>query len=815
MVGSHQVIGLGTLPNDGTGDYPRLAGQKINTNFESLFAGRVSVKDPMFGATGDGVTDDLAAIQAAIDWAYTNGIATVHMPAGHYKITDVLWLDAPDNGRTHWSNPPNAQFSLRLVGEGWGGGDGHGTYIEKTDNGTALVVGPGQYMGVKGVSITGSPISWRSQLGDGGAAGILIMGAGGGAHATNIEDCQIAYFPDAISVGMNLGTMGDSNTIVRCQIAMCNYGFHMYGSQNFINAVYDCTFQNCKRAIYSNYNQFVNVVGGNISTWGACVNECVHFSTISGWESEPPNNQGHFRIQLDSIESGYPWQVIKDCDCFCMEHPDMGFISFKKVAWNDISHILTLELDMKSAGADLLWWQIMYGSPNWLVDFLNGSPTPYLYAGECTIAFGTCGIHAKGVHFESAGNVVKIVDAQAGWNLGDEIKLEDCYLNWLVGGLSPQMSKTSREYAYGALCLVSPIVEATMGVVIEQTNITGLWRVIANQNSLYINRKFDDYNGWWKQPINGISGKRDDDLEQPGEPDYGMWLETPMRGFGFWDKKPNRIKFDPIGEYFQRLDPQISRSPYFGYFPVPWSVPRMTPDMLDRYMGPLPDMFSNEDILRDVAWPKRYAPVCGDCIYQVTHLTKDQEGDSRALFVRFKHAGWSWGRDLPNMTWEMPSKDMGVLRFGGEGTKYLFSGLVVILSFGGELGDRKYMLTEVINEGAGGTLWRVASFEYWPGGGYSGTGVKQQPFKVTRIGNQRADALTDTSVAGHRYEVGEQIWRKSPGAGGLSMGWVCTVAGKAGSGACFNEMAVLATLLQGSLVTTESPDTMNFDGTVT
>lgn len=55
----------------------------------------VSVMD--FGATGDGVTDDTAAIQAAID-AVVNG--TVIFPAGVYKITDTLTIEYTDLWRS-------------------------------------------------------------------------------------------------------------------------------------------------------------------------------------------------------------------------------------------------------------------------------------------------------------------------------------------------------------------------------------------------------------------------------------------------------------------------------------------------------------------------------------------------------------------------------------------------------------------------------------------------------------------------------------------------------------------------------------------
>ena len=47
----------------------------------------ISVKDPAFGATGNGSTDDTAAIQAAVN---ASAGKTLHFPAGSYKITAAI-----------------------------------------------------------------------------------------------------------------------------------------------------------------------------------------------------------------------------------------------------------------------------------------------------------------------------------------------------------------------------------------------------------------------------------------------------------------------------------------------------------------------------------------------------------------------------------------------------------------------------------------------------------------------------------------------------------------------------------------------------
>ena len=74
----------------------------LNTRFPSSMG--LSVKDPAYGAVGDGSTNDTAAIQAAIDAAEAAGGGLVYVPAGTYNVTAltiqesgvILYGEGPD-----------------------------------------------------------------------------------------------------------------------------------------------------------------------------------------------------------------------------------------------------------------------------------------------------------------------------------------------------------------------------------------------------------------------------------------------------------------------------------------------------------------------------------------------------------------------------------------------------------------------------------------------------------------------------------------------------------------------------------------------
>src|SRR5215472_8681614 len=56
-----------------------------------------------FGAAGDGRTDDTAAIQAAIDYAYANHLQDIVCPSGSYLTSRTIYLDPPNNLRANFA----------------------------------------------------------------------------------------------------------------------------------------------------------------------------------------------------------------------------------------------------------------------------------------------------------------------------------------------------------------------------------------------------------------------------------------------------------------------------------------------------------------------------------------------------------------------------------------------------------------------------------------------------------------------------------------------------------------------------------------
>jgi len=118
-------------------------------------SGVINVQDPQYGATGNGTTDDTAAIQAAINAAtgnaapatHTRGaLAPVYLPRGTYKVTSDLIIQSVQNFKLIGDGP--AMTNIRASGTGFtqavlfvnGSADGVFEGFEVTGDGTEQVI---------------------------------------------------------------------------------------------------------------------------------------------------------------------------------------------------------------------------------------------------------------------------------------------------------------------------------------------------------------------------------------------------------------------------------------------------------------------------------------------------------------------------------------------------------------------------------------------------------------------------------------------------------------------------------------------------
>lgn len=167
------------------------------TLFDQTDAGIASVKD--YGAVGDGVTDDTAAIQAAITAVQTAGGGPLNFPAGTYNISSTLTVSASN---------------VMLAGAG--GDTNHNVGTQGTSASTKLVwVGAASGTMVKFTSPTGA--SAQKQNG-GGMVGFFMQCAGVAGIGLQVQSWNTGEFRDLgiinpATTGIDMGvvaTLGDA-----------------------------------------------------------------------------------------------------------------------------------------------------------------------------------------------------------------------------------------------------------------------------------------------------------------------------------------------------------------------------------------------------------------------------------------------------------------------------------------------------------------------------------------------------------------------------------------------------------------------------
>lgn len=209
-----------------------------NENVAELISdGTVNVKQ--FGARGNNLADDTAAIQAALDWAGTGyRYAAVYFPAGYYVISNTLLL-------------PNM---ITIFGDA-----DNGTVINNQNRYTDIIQAMNK--GTAGfIGLTMRHMVWR-----GGRIGLRIN-VTGEISSLNFEDVSWGLQSD---VNVSINRLLQVSTFRHCSFSGADYGLKVDDWTANLNNFIDCSFTNHAYAhVYFRYNEVNNFIGCRFEAGG-------------------------------------------------------------------------------------------------------------------------------------------------------------------------------------------------------------------------------------------------------------------------------------------------------------------------------------------------------------------------------------------------------------------------------------------------------------------------------------------------------------------------------------------------------------------
>ena len=640
------------------------------TQIPTPTANWVNIKDPKFGAIGNGKHDDTAAIQAAIDYAFAHNLTGVYCPAGTYKTSSTIYLDPPGNLRLSLSSPTMSQFQMSFFGDPAAGGAGlQGCKIRPNfNNNIAFLVGTGQGMRVSDIAVIGPGGSYRG-LQPSTGVGIGLAGGSGGSAGNLVENTYVANFYTLYQTNANGGCcLDDSNTFLKVAGDNGFYGIFFYGTQTYVDDVIDPRIGRTTISIDSEYSHQVNVLGGNLSATSALSNS-FDISNISSFFQGTGCNDIHPGGWCFTTTIASPDQYVGTVyDSYMIVTAHFGVIPLQMVSWNASTNVATLGMWMP-------WLLANYGTNGQFVNSgiqeeIQASIT--LYAAERAEVARGMGITLEGVHIENPSACTALFVPSRVWSgqLSNEIR--DPFFNYDPSGINTNFT-TAEIYCQQSFPFIGGDREIDPALNLHGGNYSAAvnpliidafpWAQISgSQLGASFNTRVFQGNGYAYGQL-GSSGNN---------------FATVARGIGRWDVD----YFLPASTQFYPDFTELTTE-YCGYEPCPGTTPNLSPTLYALVSGRLGALGT-------------YPPIACRTIF------KSVDWNSGTLSHPFHRSascpGYSWGQDLTDatvgetVTWSyMAGSD--VLYLDAKTLGWMFPGLGISLDSGS--GAQPYIITGV------------------------------------------------------------------------------------------------------------------------
>ncbi|MBS1597797.1 MAG: hypothetical protein JST75_06210 [Bacteroidetes bacterium] len=292
FINGNKLIGSGTVGNCKIDApyYSQIFSSSLTVNPVGTNGKYYSLK--WSGATGDGSTDDYAALQQDINNCVYNGICELFLPSGVYSISKGLLFRLNSTGRPGTIAVSNFLGNMRLsgVGSAEGGTNGGLSWI-KCANAASFAVGMQRVKGfrVENIATTGVNTGLQSYtqyqiiqdpsttfLSNSSRDNFLSPHAGFvvdpfGGSAVGAGD----RYPDFTSYYIDEGNGGSTDVVIKdctSRTYTVDYCMSPHGSPQNCDAIkiVDCWGDYAKSAVSTGQSQNRSVFIENFKSWGAC-----------------------------------------------------------------------------------------------------------------------------------------------------------------------------------------------------------------------------------------------------------------------------------------------------------------------------------------------------------------------------------------------------------------------------------------------------------------------------------------------------------------------------------------------------------------